>query len=305
MPSRPKVSPLLNRLLDTIIARVERSTALDPLAEKAAGLLQGPLRSPAARSMLSGTAAGHPVHPVLVTAPIGAWISAGVLDASSDPHRQTAATRLTGVGVLTALPAALTGAGDWVYTTGAERRVGFVHAGLNYLGLAVFGASWLARRRNHHALGRGLSRGGIAVIAVAGWLGGHLSYARGVGVDTTAFQVGPQDWTDVAEAADLVDGVPILVHAAGVPIMVIRLGASVRALADRCTHRGAPLHEGVVADGCISCPWHGSRFRLADGQVTVGPATRSQPRYKARVSSGMVQVRRSEEPGSLRTNPVS
>ena len=75
-------------------------------------------------------------------------------------------------------------------------------------------------------------------------------------------------------------------------------------LADRCTHRGAPLHEGELLAGCIVCPWHGSEFAL-DGSVVHGPATRPQAAYEVRVVDGQVLVRRADEPRTLRTNPVS
>ena len=77
-----------------------------------------------------------------------------------------------------------------------------------------------------------------------------------------------------------------------------------RALGDRCTHRGAPLHEGTLVDGCIECPWHASRFSLDDGAVVRGPATRPQPAFEVQVSGGRVRVRRDEE-RALRRNPAS
>ncbi|MGI8667928.1 MAG: Rieske (2Fe-2S) protein, partial [Jatrophihabitans sp.] len=143
------------------------------------------------------------------------------------------------------------------------------------------------------------------LLVAAGWLGAHLSYARGVGVDTTAFQVAPAEWADVLPDEQLPPDTPTLVHADGVPVLLLRRGTTVHALADRCTHRGAPLHEGALAGDCIVCPWHDSSFRITDGQVVDGPATRSQPVYEVRLRYGSIQVRRREEPGSLRTNPVS
>ena len=55
---------------------------------------------------------------------------------------------------------------------------------------------------------------------------------------------------------------------------------------------GGPLQEGKIENGCVTCPWHGSTFKLADGTVVRGPATRPQPAYEARISEGQVQVRR-------------
>jgi nitrite reductase/ring-hydroxylating ferredoxin subunit len=85
----------------------------------------------------------------------------------------------------------------------------------------------------------------------------------------------------------------------------------VRVLADQCTHLGGPLHQGRVAtvDGvdCVTCPWHGSVFQLADGAVRHGPATARQPAFDTRVTgSGLVQVslsapRRASAPRAARS----
>jgi len=72
-------------------------------------------------------------------------------------------------------------------------------------------------------------------------------------------------------------------------------------LADRCSHRGGPLSGGEMDNGCVTCPWHGSRFDLATGDVRQGPAVVAQPVYETRSSSGTVEVRRDEQ-RSLRMN---
>jgi nitrite reductase (NADH) small subunit len=40
-----------------------------------------------------------------------------------------------------------------------------------------------------------------------------------------------------------------------------------------CPHRGGPLQDGLVADGCVTCPLHGRRFDLETGEGTGGPDT--------------------------------
>jgi nitrite reductase/ring-hydroxylating ferredoxin subunit len=74
-------------------------------------------------------------------------------------------------------------------------------------------------------------------------------------------------------------------------VLLVRHSGQVHALADRCSHRGGPLHEGQLVDGCVQCPWHGSRFLLDDGTIARGPASRPQPAYETRVVEGRVQVR--------------
>jgi nitrite reductase/ring-hydroxylating ferredoxin subunit len=71
---------------------------------------------------------------------------------------------------------------------------------------------------------------------------------------------------------------------------VARVGGELYAMANRCSHRGGPLHEGELDDGCVTCPWHGSRFRLADGSVERGPAAYPQPSWRVRVQDGTIQV---------------
>ena len=61
-------------------------------------------------------------------------------------------------------------------------------------------------------------------------------------------------------------------------------------LAERCSHLSGPLSEGKLAGGCLTCPWHGSMFRIADGAVLHGPATAPQPVFQARVTGGVIQV---------------
>lgn len=295
----------MTRSLTGLIDVLEDVPVLDRLADPLASLVSKVVGRGRLNDLLSGTPLGHPAHPALVLVPIGSWLSASLLDVAGGKQARPAATRLTGLGLLTAVPAALAGANDWADTSGGERRVGLVHALANLGGVALFTGSWVARRRGRHTQGALLA--GVGVVAAAGsaWLGGHLSYALGVGVDTTAFQQVPEEWTDVAAESEVVEGRLLQAHADGLPVLLTRLSGDVVALADRCTHRGGPLHEGTVADGCVTCPWHGSRFSLRDGSVQHGPATRPEPTLQVRTAGGRVQVRRADETRTLRTNPVS
>jgi nitrite reductase/ring-hydroxylating ferredoxin subunit len=73
----------------------------------------------------------------------------------------------------------------------------------------------------------------------------------------------------------------------------LRHHGAVVALDARCPHRGAPLEEGAVRDGCVVCPWHGSVFRLDDGSLVQGPSTADLPHYDCRVTGDFVEVRAS------------
>jgi nitrite reductase/ring-hydroxylating ferredoxin subunit/uncharacterized membrane protein len=305
------MSQLSNRisaraLSEHFINVLERADQLDALAESIDRAFRPPLvKSRRIRRLLSGTDFGHALHPAAVLLPAGSWLSATFIDCVGGKESRAAAQRLVGIGLVSAIPAALSGLSDWIDTAEAERRVGMVHAAANDAAIASYSVSWLLRRRGRHRAGAAAGALGAGLLAISGWLGGHLAYARGVSVDTTAFQVFPTQWTDTISEGAISASSAAMSSVRGVAIFLMRTDEGIVAIADRCTHRGGPLHEGEVSDGVVTCPWHGSRFSIVDGCVLDGPATRDQPVLEARVRGGMVQVRRVDEVGALRKNPVS
>ena len=61
-------------------------------------------------------------------------------------------------------------------------------------------------------------------------------------------------------------------------------------LGGRCSHLSGPLFEGDLEGGCLTCPWHGSAFRITDEAVARGPATAPQPVSRTRVRDGVIPV---------------
>lgn len=284
---------------ESVLQRIEHAAALDHVSEVARGLLRKVIRPGPVEDALSGRQLGHPLHPAAVAVPIGAWTLTTVFDLTGDP---AAARRAQAVGILAAVPASASGASDWLSTMGAERRVGLVHAALNYTALTLHALSWVRRRRGGRS-GALLALGGTAVVGASGWLGGHLAYALGVGVDTTAFQQFPSDWVDALGEDEVPASGLARAEVAGIPVLFARVHGAVVAYADRCTHRGGPLDEGSREGDCVTCPWHGSTFSLADGSVVSGPATRPQPKLEVEVHNGRVRVRREDE-RTMRVNPI-
>lgn len=97
-------------------------------------------------------------------------------------------------------------------------------------------------------------------------------------------------WHYLMTSADLPEGTPVHHMLGEVPVVAIRAGGTVHVLADRCSHMSGPLSDGKLADGCLTCPWHGSVFRIADGSVVHGPATTPQPAFQTREVGGAIQI---------------
>jgi nitrite reductase/ring-hydroxylating ferredoxin subunit/uncharacterized membrane protein len=278
----------------TVVERIEQAGRLDPLSDRLQRLVAGLLRPRAVRDFLHGVWLGHPLHPALVHAPVGAWLSAAVLDAL--PGQRRAATALIATGTAAAVPAAVAGWNDWAALDRDQRRTGLVHALANATALALFAGSLLARKRGRP--GRALSYAALGVAGAGAYLGGHLSYRQGAGVNQAVpdlFRI-PDGWQPLGDAIEYGDGVATARRLGDVPVLVYRRGETFSVLLERCGHQTGPLGEGdrVDVDGqpCVVCPWHGSTFRLADGGVVHGPAATNQPVLTTRLVGGRLEVRR-------------
>lgn len=277
---------------------IERAAALDPAAKAAGKAIRDAVPPGPVKDALSGTWLGHALHPALTDVVIGTWTSALLLDLAGG-RDAGAADRLIAAGVLAAVPTAVTGAADWADTEPADdgvRRVGAVHALGNVAALGLQIASLAARRRGARRRGITLSLGAGALLGLTGYLGGHMAFGQGVGVDQTVFDAGPEDWTD-ALAADELGTTPTTAIIGDTPVLVVRTAdGTIRALHDRCSHRGCSLADGTIEGETIECPCHGSRFSFRDGHVERGPAGAPQPAFEARETAGRIELRRLPEP---------
>jgi nitrite reductase/ring-hydroxylating ferredoxin subunit/uncharacterized membrane protein len=273
-----------------------------PQLDTWAKALQGPLgsvmrdRIPFGRQLknvLHGVWLGHPLHPMLTDVPIGAWTSAAVFDLAG---LDEAADACLALGSLAAVPTAMSGTTDWLEITDEQRRIGFVHGLLNATALGLIVCSLGARASSRRGLGVGLSTLGYGLAALSGWLGGELVYMLGTGVSHTAFEPPATEFQVAADLAALPEGAlapgQIRVGGQDVPLVLLRRGETVMALAATCSHAGGPLAEGQLVHGdCVECPWHHSRFSMHDGRVHQGPASVPQPSFETRIVNGKVEVR--------------
>jgi nitrite reductase/ring-hydroxylating ferredoxin subunit/uncharacterized membrane protein len=251
-----------------------------------------------AKNFLHGTWIGHPLHVILTDVPIGSWTAAIVFDALDSmgarrEYRVAADAALT-LGLVGAVGAAATGLTDWQDTDPPARRIGLIHGILNVASVVLFGTSLVARWRGRRNTGRGLAVLGYAVSAAAAQLGGNLVYSQKIGVDHTASEKLPGEFTPVLPESRLKDGEPVRAEHDGAPILLVRRGSEIYALAETCSHLGGPLSEGNLEGDVIQCPWHGSRFSIRDGHVVDGPAVHPQPCLVARVQNGQLEVQKSD-----------
>jgi nitrite reductase/ring-hydroxylating ferredoxin subunit/uncharacterized membrane protein len=287
--------------LDRTVEKLERAEALDSSAQLVKKTVDTALPSPTVRDALHGVWFGHPLHPALVLVPLGTWISASVLDLLPGRRRDAART-LVGVGVATALPAAVAGWADWSELRPQQQRTGLVHAGANAIAIALQLVSWRARRQGRQASGAALSLAALSVGSAGAYLGGHLAFRQEAMVNHAdeARRILPDQWTALGRLDELPDGQPTRRTLDGVPVFVLRRDRQVDVLYDLCSHLSGPLSEGTLSgageETCITCPLHGSTFRLRDGQVRRGPSTYPQPVLQVRVDpDGSVHARLGED----------
>lgn len=158
-----------------LLSAPESVSALDrisnPLQDR---ILRTLGRRPA--GVLRGSWLGHPVHPMLVTVPLGAWTAAVVLESTLRDHH--AARRLIGLGLIGVPPALVTGWADWSVRDDRQRRAGLVHAVGNTVAVAAMLASFRRRKDAPDLRAQALSWFGLAAAGLSGALGGHIAFGK-------------------------------------------------------------------------------------------------------------------------------
>lgn len=249
------------------------------------------------KDLLNGTWLGHPLHSATTDVPIGSLVVAVVLDLIGQPVGGDVALLAT---VLFMLAAAASGAADYADTDGTARVRASLHSTFMVVGLVVLVVSLVLRAGGpaDRTVPIALSIVGLLVVTAGAYVGGDVVYLLGNMVSRHAFRGASGKWIrlDTGDLTDLTllpEATPTKAKAGINDLVLVRLGSTVRALHAVCAHAGGPLQDGQVVDGCIECPWHGSRFRLEDGRLARGPAVYEQPAYEIRsAEAGGYEVRR-------------
>ena len=247
-------------------------------------------RLPPVRDFLNGRWLGHPLHALLTDVPIGVLTLVILLDAVG---QSVAADVALTFGVLTLLAAALAGLADYSDTDGRARMRATVHGTLMTVALVLYVLSLALRAAGgERAVSITVSIVAYFVLAAGAYVGGDVVYLLGNMVDRHAWRPAGAKWATL-EVGDLPEDQPVKAKFGLQNLVLVRHGERIQALHEQCAHAGGPLSQGTLIDGCLECPWHGSRFRLADGRAVRGPSVYDQPAYEVRTTeAGGYEARR-------------
>jgi len=242
------------------------------------------------KDFLNGTWLGHPVHAAVTDIPIGTLLLTVVLDIAGQTGAADVALAAT---VLFMLAAAVTGAADYTDTDGSARTRATLHATLMVIALLVvlMSLGLRAAGATDRTIPVGLSILGFLIVTAGAFVGGDVVYVFGNMVSRHAHRGAGAKWIrldtgEVADLATLPEATPTRARAGINDLVLVRVGETIYAIHAVCSHAGGPLAQGTFVDGCIECPWHGSRFRMSDGRLRRGPALYDQPVYEVRAAEG-------------------
>lgn len=122
--------------------------------------------------------------------------------------------------------------------------------------------------------------------------------------DTSAEGEAPE-WIEAGEVADIADKRAIVVTIpGGERVAIFRDGDNLSAVTNVCVHQNGPLGEGRVIDGCVTCPWHGYQYRLADG-CAPAPFTEKIATYELKLNGDQVLLNPRAKPPGTYVEPVN
>jgi nitrite reductase/ring-hydroxylating ferredoxin subunit/uncharacterized membrane protein len=253
------------------------------------------------KDLLNGRWLGHPLHAATTDIPIGLLLGVVVLDILGQP----AAADIVLVGTIVFMVlSALSGLADYSDTEGLALTRATLHATIMVVTLLILIVSAVLRSGApvDRTVPIALSIIGFVLITIGAFVGGDVAYVFGNMVSRHAFRGPGTKWValdtgSVSDLKALPEATPTKMRAGINDLLVVRVGDTVNALHNVCAHAGGPLNEGTLVDGCIQCPWHGSRFRLTDGYAQRGPTVYDQPSYEIRgAEGGGYEVRRVPNP---------
>jgi nitrite reductase/ring-hydroxylating ferredoxin subunit/uncharacterized membrane protein len=225
---------------------------------------------------------------------------------TNSPAMWTTGAHLSVVGVATGVVAAIPGTIDFIFTVPPDssgRRRAIKHMSLMIFAMVTFAFTrWIRGDAANppDILLLALEGTGVLALMIGGWHGGTLVSRNQVSVDHRYANAGKWNEESVAKPSA---GHPVTVGGAGLEIDQMRLvrvgnkrivlGRTAEgyvAFDDHCTHRGGSLAGGVMICGTVQCPWHGSQFSVATGDVKAGPAREKISAYRVEAAGEDVRI---------------
>ncbi len=281
---------MLGRALDRIIDAQARWAK--PLGDWLHGIVAAIFgRILPVRDFLAGTWLGHPLHALLTDVPIGALTLVIVLDLAGQPIGADIALV---IGLLAMFAAALAGYADYSTTDGRARIRATVHSSIMVVSLVVYLISLAIRATGpaNRTVPVVLSIVAYLILAAGAFVGGDVVYVLGNMVDRHAWRSSGTKWQRL-DVTEIAEGTLVKANAGAQALVLVRTGSTILAMHEVCAHAGGPLSEGKIVDGCIECPWHGSRFEIGTGRRRRGPTVYDQPTYEVRpAEAGGYEARR-------------
>lgn len=279
----------MGRLIARLIAAQDGwATPLGEFNHRWLSALFRPIRP--LKDFLNGVWLGHPLHAAATDIPIGTLLLTVVLDLMNQSAAADVALVAT---ILFMLASAVTGAADYVDTDGTARARATLHSTLMVVALVLLLISLALRASSptDRTIPIALSLIGFLLVTAGAYVGGDVVYLFGNMVSRHAFRGAGAKWIkldtgDVTDLATLPEATPTKAKAGINELVLVRVADTVHAIHAVCAHAGGPLAQGTFVDGCLECPWHGSRFRVTDGHVRRGPALYDQPAYEIRAADG-------------------
>jgi nitrite reductase/ring-hydroxylating ferredoxin subunit/uncharacterized membrane protein len=254
---------------------------------------------------------GHPIHPMLIPFPFAYLFGSALIDVWARATGRTGwyrtANHMNKLGLGSAVMAAVPGLVDYFFavppkSSAHERATRHMAANLSAVGL--FAAARLGRRGPDgppSVWSVAAELCGAGFLAAGGWMGGTLVYRNQIAVDHRYADAGkwrvadialpPSGEADVAAADELQRDQMKLLRIGDRRLVLGRTDRGYVAFDDRCTHKGGPLSDGVLACDTVQCPWHGSQFNVDTGSVRRGPAEESIRTYPVMERDGRVWIR--------------
>lgn len=251
----------------------------------------------------------HPIHPILVSFPIGFLIGAFVCDlievwSGNQSFLQTA-YYLEVAGIVMGILAAIPGFIDYLYTVppkSSAKKRGAKHGLLNVTQLILFSIALIIRTNgnsNNEILVVVLESAGVIIIGFTGWMGSTLIYRNQIAVDPRYAEAGKwkeeylepsKEKMKVATSDELKLNQMKLLHIGDQRIVIGKTEDGYQAFEDRCTHRGGSLAGGAMICSTVQCPWHGSQFHVVTGDVKSGPAKENIKIFPLTEADGIIYL---------------